>query len=192
MSIYVKMNIEKIGELMKVTKPGSFPEFEGIRYQPTPSFREKGAEKALQDILHVQSRESDLMICTYPKSGLYGSWYNYEKEMERAEKDYPGIIFTCYYEEMKKDTERELKRLADFLEIPCTESTLEDIAKATSFQNMQHHKLDSTKELDGKGFIYRKGEIGDWKNYFTVAQNERFDEQYTERFKDSTYKLTFE
>lgn len=58
-----------------------------------------------------------------------------------------------------KDTERELKRLADFLEIPCTKSTLEDIAKATSFQNMQHHKLDSTKELDGKGFIYRKGNI---------------------------------
>ncbi|CAC5371700.1 SULT1 [Mytilus coruscus] len=294
------MDMEKFRELMKATKPGPFPEFEGIRYPPSPPFREKGAEKALQDILQIQSRESDFMICTYPKSGthwiyeisnmllrnkteldtqnkvstmiefipdltvldklqsprllnthcsfkylpkkhiengckiihmirnpkdvcvsfyhhlkkqpnidfkgswhdffeiwmsekcLYGSWYSYEKEMEKAEKLYPGMIFTCYYEKMKKDTKREMKRLSDFLGIQCTESTLENIADATSFQNMQQHKLDSSKELDGKGFIYRKGEIGDWKNHFTVAQNERFDEQYTERFKDSTYTHNFE
>ncbi|XP_052066941.1 sulfotransferase 1B1-like isoform X1 [Mytilus californianus] len=297
------MDMEKFGELMKAKEPGPWPEFEGIRYPPAPPFREKGVEKALQDILHFQSRESDLLICTYPKSGthwifeiinmllrnkteldtqckvstmiefisdftvldklesprllnshclfnylpkkhiengckiihmirnpkdvcvslyyqfkkhpfvdfkgswddffeiwmsdkgFYGSWYNYEKEMEKAEKLYPGMILTCYYEKMKKDSTTEIKRLADFLGIQCTESTLKDIAYATSFQNMQQHnmhKLDSSKELDGKGFIYRKGEIGDWKNHFTVAQNERFEEQYTERFKDSTYKLTFE
>ncbi|XP_052065918.1 sulfotransferase 1B1-like [Mytilus californianus] len=207
------MDMEKFGELMKA-KLGSFPEFEGICYPLAHPFREKGAEKVLQDIFHIQSRVSDIMICTYPKSGThwinevsnmllrnkteldsvnkvmtiiefipdltvldelqsprlltthflfrylpkgqYGSWYNHEKELEKAEKDYPGIIFTCYYEELKKDTNREIKKLADFLNIQCTESTVEDIAKATSFQNMKQHKIDDTKDLDGKGFIYRK------------------------------------
>jgi hypothetical protein len=31
----------------------------------------------------------------------YGTWYDYELGMEQAEKDYPGMIFTCYFEDMK-------------------------------------------------------------------------------------------
>ncbi|CAC5355296.1 SULT1 [Mytilus coruscus] len=184
--------MEKLKELRNTTKQIPLPEFEGVRFPAVIPIRKKGVEKALQDVREIQSRESDIMICTYPKSGPYGSWYNYEKEMEQAEKDFPGMIFTCYFEEMKKDDTGEIQRLANFLEIPCTEKTIANIAETTSFNNMQQNKLDITKVVSGKGFIYRKGEIGDWKNHFTVAQNERFDVQYTERFKGSSYKSFFE
>ncbi|XP_052066939.1 sulfotransferase 1B1-like isoform X2 [Mytilus californianus] len=281
-------------------KPIPLPEYEGVRFPAFNIIREKGIEKAIQDIREIQSRKSDIMICTYPKSGTHwvnevtnmlirnkteldtvtkvstmlevipdlsvldalpsprllnthysfkylpmqhienrckiihmirnpkdvcvsfyyhsksdtfldftgtwddffemwmsdkcpnGSWYNYEKEMEQAEKDFPGMIFNCYFEEMKKDNTGEIQRLANFLGIPCTEKIIENIAETTSFNHMQKNKLDMTEVISGKGFIYRKGEIGDWKNHFTVAQNERFDVQYTERFKDSSYKLSFE
>ena len=33
------------------------------------------------------------------------------------------------------------------------------------------------------------GQIGDWKNYYTVAMSEEFDKLYDEKLKDS--KLTF-
>lgn len=47
------------------------------------------------------------------------------------------------------------------------------------------NKVSEEKKLP----IYRKGEVGDWKNYFTVAQNEIFDKIYEERMKDA--KCTF-
>lgn len=46
------MDIDKFGKLMKAKKPGQLPEFDGIRYPPAPILTEKGAEKALQDILY--------------------------------------------------------------------------------------------------------------------------------------------
>lgn len=52
---------------------------------------------------------------------------------------------------------KEIKKLADFLRVDCSATHIEEVAKATSFKNMQENKFDITQVFDGKGFIYRKG-----------------------------------
>lgn len=59
--------------------------------------------------------------------------------------------------ELLQEPVKEIKKLADFLGVECSTTHIEEVAKATSFKNMQEKKFDITQVFDGKGFIYRKG-----------------------------------
>lgn len=47
------------------------PEVDGVRFPTLPPLREKGINKYLEDIKTFELRDSDIMICTYPKSGKF-------------------------------------------------------------------------------------------------------------------------
>lgn len=87
-----------------------------------------------------------------------------------------------------------IKQLAEFLQTGYTDKLLNDITNVTSFTNMAEHKKEISKIFDpeGKGLIFRKGIIGDWKNWFTVQQNEEFDKQYNEKMQNSKLTFTFQ
>jgi hypothetical protein len=56
--------------------------------------------------------------------------------------------------------------------------------KKDDFSNM--HEI---KEFQG---FFRKGEIGSWKEQFTVIQNEEFDKLYAQRMESSGLDFDFE
>ena len=90
-----------------------------------------------------------------------------------AENENPNIYFVKY-EDLKADPRGEITKMASFLGKTLTEAEIEVILSESSFKSMQDNSavnmVDATVfNLSVSKFI-RKGEVGDWKNYFTKEQ----------------------
>ncbi|XP_066173874.1 sulfotransferase 1B1-like isoform X1 [Sylvia atricapilla] len=115
----------------------------------------------------------------------YGSWYNHVKGYWERRKDHP--ILYLFYEDLKEDLRREIAKVAQFLGQQLSEAALDTITRHTSFETMRDNPATNYSKMpseimdhDVSPFM-RKGTTGDWKNYFTVAQNERFDQDYAQK-----------
>ncbi|XP_071085359.1 sulfotransferase 1 family member D1-like [Haliotis cracherodii] len=118
---------------------------------------------------------------------VFGSIFDYMHDWNKtAEK---LTICQVQYEDMKKNCANEIRRMAEYLNRPLPEKTYVEIAEACSFSNLKHANeniKDQTyhfKWQQGSSGYFRKGKSGDWKNWFTVAQNEKFDKIYEAKLK---------
>ncbi|XP_015360792.1 sulfotransferase 1B1 isoform X2 [Marmota marmota marmota] len=126
----------------------------------------------------------------------YGSWFNHVKGWWKKKEEHP-ILF-LYYEDMKENPKEEIKKITRFLEKNLNDEILDKIIHHTSFEVMKDNPLVNythlpTAILDhSKSPFMRKGITGDWKNYFTVAQNEKFDALYKKEISGTTLQFRTE
>ena len=146
----------------------------------------------------VMRNVKDVLVSSYhfyrgcPALGLFKGTFEEFMEMVKVKRirswfdwmlgwgvyqDYPNTIF-IKYEDMKKDLPSEIRRLAKFLEIEVTEEVVADVCDKTSFNNMSD-EINAREITDPKiSPFMRKGEVGDWKNYFSDDLNNYVDEMY--------------
>ncbi|XP_046561662.1 sulfotransferase 1A2-like isoform X2 [Haliotis rubra] len=128
----------------------------------------------------------------------YGSYHGYLTSWA-AEVSPEQPVFYLYYEDMKVNPLKCVKDMARFLDLDVTDKFCEDLIEACSFKNLKEKEARHKQEgIDpgiwkkgAGGTFYRKGEIGDWKNWFTVAENERFDQIWDEKMKNSGMKFIY-
>ncbi|XP_049742130.1 sulfotransferase 1E1-like [Elephas maximus indicus] len=123
----------------------------------------------------------------------YGSWYKHVKSWWEKSKS-PNILF-LFYEDMHEDIRKEVIKVIHFLGRVPSEELVETIVNHTSFQEMKNNPTTNYTAMPDEfmnqkvSAFMRKGIVGDWKNHFTVALNERFDMHYEQEMKGSTLKL---
>ncbi|CAG2187735.1 sulfotransferase 1B1-like [Mytilus edulis] len=125
---------------------------------------------------------------------VYTGWFNFTKEMTEAVKNSSGHIFPLMYEDLVLETRKNITNLAKYLEVPYTENFINEVIERCSFKNLKGNKRDVSEVIqpDKKSTLFRKGVIGDWKNWFTVSQNQQLDELYHKEMKDVDVKFKYE
>ncbi|XP_059146894.1 sulfotransferase 6B1-like [Physella acuta] len=105
----------------------------------------------------------------------YGSYYDYYLEWDHVIKSNPDLqVLLVSYEEMKEDLTKVMKKMSKFLDLDLDDQLAQDIVKATRFDAM---KETYTNNGTFSRSLLRKGQVGDWKNWLTVAQSEAVDEK---------------
>uniref|UniRef100_A0A3B3S7X1 Sulfotransferase n=1 Tax=Paramormyrops kingsleyae TaxID=1676925 RepID=A0A3B3S7X1_9TELE len=108
----------------------------------------------------------------------WGSWFDHVTGWWK-EKNNHRILY-LFFEDIKEV--RESKKL--------DREAVDRIIEHTSFKNMKQNPMTNFSLLPANIFdqsvspFMRKGEVGDWKNMFTVAQNERFEKEYRQLMSD--------
>ncbi|CAL1605580.1 unnamed protein product [Knipowitschia caucasica] len=125
---------------------------------------------------------------------VFGSWYDHVNGWWQKKKTYPNLHY-MFFEDLAENTDLEITKLCSFLGLSVSPEIRQHITGEVQFDNMKNNSMANYSTL-GHGIMdfntspfMRKGKVGDWKNHFTVAQNEKFDEDYQQKMKDHTLQF---
>lgn len=111
----------------------------------------------------------------------FNSWTDWILSYEQGLRDHPELaVHTVHYEQLKLNPVMEIKRLAEYLQVNIPLSFAENVATKTSFSSMKQFKERIPNPVfrtyrDNKDVIYRSGEKGLWRRWFTEQQAKEFD-----------------
>lgn len=126
----------------------------------------------------------------------FGSWFTHVKGwLEMLGKD--NFMFHSY-EDLQLDLRGSVVKICKFLGKELDDKAIDSVVENVSFKNMKENSMANFTLLpDGymdqeKSPFMRKGIVGDWKNHFTVAQNEYFDKIYKAEMQDLRVKFPWD
>lgn len=130
---------------------------------------------------------------------MYGPYWDHILEYWQQSKENPSRVLFLKYEDMRQQPELHLRRLAEFLE--CRFSTdeeesgmVEKILKLCSFDHLRSLKVNKDDYLLSNGIqnnaYFRRGEVGDWKNYLDAEMVAKLDRITHEKFHGSGLLLS--
>ncbi|XP_006823353.1 sulfotransferase 1C2-like [Saccoglossus kowalevskii] len=126
---------------------------------------------------------------------VYGSWLDHVISW-RDNRDRVDVMFVTY-EQMKADFQTVLSTVAEFINRPVDDETIEKVTESCEFEELRQHGKDKVAIPkvfydSKKAPFFRKGIVGDWKNHFTQEQNDAFEERIEKVLKSKGVHLVYE
>ena len=134
-----------------------------------------------------------LFLCNFLHGNVeFGNFFDHVLSWWAHRNDANVVFLT--FEDMKKDLPSAITRISRFIRSDISDEVVSTIAEKTSFSAM---KRDDTVNYswreanpDTTDFM-RKGEVGDWVNYFTPEQSAEMDRVCSERLQGTDLEFTF-
>uniref|UniRef100_A0A2C9V6J9 Sulfotransferase n=1 Tax=Manihot esculenta TaxID=3983 RepID=A0A2C9V6J9_MANES len=106
----------------------------------------------------------------------------------KASLDFSERILFIKYEDLKNDTFSYVKRVAEFMGYPFSaeeekRGLVQEIVELCSFESLSSLEVNKSRKHSNavpikveKNAYFRKGKVGDWRNYLTVEMAVRLDQ----------------
>lgn len=137
----------------------------------------------------------DFLKLAYSKKLNLGDWFDNVTGWWTENKENANVLFVKY-EDVIQDGRAEVKRLAEFLGKNYSDDVIDKISDHCSFAKMKENPRCNMAGMPAYdqtiSQFHRKGQPGDWKNYFTAKQNKEFNKKYEKLMGHSDLQLTFE
>lgn len=126
----------------------------------------------------------------------YDSYLRYLRDWEEVYQSKKHDMLLMYFEDMKRDTFTEVKKLSTFLGLSHSDDLLHEISEQCQFKHMKDRYTkqmlrSSTYKPDVQYGFMRKGQVGNWKEWFTVAQSEVVDRLVGRDLEGSQIKFIY-
>ncbi|GIJ91126.1 hypothetical protein Asppvi_010091 [Aspergillus pseudoviridinutans] len=119
-----------------------------------------------------------------------GNWFDHV--LSWWEKRHQENVVFVKYEDLQKNFDSELRRIANFLHIEVEDAKINEIRDTVSFSKMKADKFSSLANQEGHSGLFRKGKVGSWREQFTAKQTEVFDSMYWDRMANTGLSFDFE
>ncbi|CAI0378305.1 unnamed protein product [Linum tenue] len=125
----------------------------------------------------LEKRVQEILLSSPPTGRLLHSHLPYSYLPEAVRESGCRIVYLARnpkdtYEELCREPKEQVRKLASFLEKPFSLDGDEEVEKV-----LWRSSLDRLKELEvPNAHFFRKGTVGDWKNYLTPRMAERIDQ----------------
>lgn len=124
-------------------------------------------------------------------------WFDHVRGWYEHRHDF-NIMFMSF-EDMKKDLRSSVLKICSFLEKELSEEDVDAVVRQATFEKMKTDPRANYEQIikeigirNDKGHFLRKGAVGDWKNYLTVDQSERFDKIFHRNMKNIPLKFIWD
>ena len=104
-------------------------------------------------------------------------------------------MLVLFYEDLKKDMKVEVKKVAKFYGKDLKDDVIDAIVEQCTFKSMKENPMTNLEDVPvfdkNEARFFRKGEVGDWENYFDDAKNAYIDQLSLERLEGSGLSVIY-
>lgn len=102
----------------------------------------------------------------------FGSWSHHAISwMDAADSGRSEVLLICF-EELKRNSERELSRIVEFLGVPVQAEKIREAVANNSMDRMRQKEKADPQRASAKGKFIRSGSAGGWSEVFTGDQSQ--------------------
>ncbi|XP_044497524.1 cytosolic sulfotransferase 15-like [Mangifera indica] len=120
---------------------------------------------------------------------FYGPVWEHVLGYWKASQENPEKVLFLKYEDMQENIISNIKNLANFLgcafsQVEETQGVIKEISKICSFDNLKNLEVNKNGKYllrFGNEAFFRKGTVGDWRNYLTSSMSDRMEKILEEK-----------